>query len=100
MHLLETFVALSLFAIMLYISKKRDYVPNGELMPMLLTVYGILRFFIEFLHDNTKVLFGCSKLAFHALFMSIVGIILWQRKRRKLKQFKSADCFQTTSHSI
>lgn len=85
-QILESLVALALIILMLYLSKKRKFVPSGELLPMLLTVYGALRFLIEFLHDNEKVLLGCSKLAFHALFMCAVGAVLWTLKRKKNKE--------------
>ena len=85
-QILESIVALCLFGVMLYLSVKRRFVPNGELLPMLLTVYGALRFLIEFLHDNEKVLLGCSKLALHALFMCAVGSVLWILKHRKNKK--------------
>ena len=84
-QILETLVAFSLVILMLYLSKKRKYTASGETLPMLLTLYGIARFFIEFLHDNEKVFLGCSKIAFHALFMCAVGATLWIIKRRKNK---------------
>jgi len=87
--ILESVIALTLVGVLLYLSKKQNYKPTGRLLPILLTVYGILRFFIEFLHDNEKVLFGCSKLAFHALFMAIVGAILWMRKRKQQRRIVS-----------
>ena len=80
---LESFVAIVLCIWMFCEIRKRKYVPDGNMLPKLLIVYGTLRFFIEFLHDNEKVLFGCSKLAFHALFMVLIGTILLTVKLRK-----------------
>ncbi len=85
-QILETLVAFGFVALMLYLSAKRKFIPNGELLPMVLTVYGASRFLIEFLHANEKVLLGCSKIAFHALFMCAVGAVLWTLKRKKNKK--------------
>ena len=71
--------ALGAVAIVVYLflrAKIRSYVPDGKEYPLMLVLFGSSRFCFEFLRDNEKLLFGCSNLAFHALFMFVVGV-LW-----------------------
>ena len=46
-------------------------------MPIMLMLFGFTRFFWEFFRDNEKLWMGCSSLAFHALFMGIVGLMMY-----------------------
>ena len=48
----------------------------------MLMLFGGTRFFLEFLRDNEKVLWGCSALAFHALLMLFVGAAAYYLLRR------------------
>ncbi len=45
------------------------------LYPIMLITFGFTRFGWEFARDNEKIFLGCSVLAFHALFMAVVGVI-------------------------
>lgn len=70
--------ALAAWAIIIYLlirAKKRNYVPDGLEYPLMLIWFGSTRFIFEFLRDNDKIWLGCSSLAFHALFMFIVGVV-------------------------
>ncbi len=55
--------------------KKRNYAADGREYPIMLILFGSTRFICEFFRDNEKLWLGCSGLAFHALFMCVVGII-------------------------
>ena len=52
-------------------------------MPWMLLLYGVGRFFTEFLRDNEKIWIGCSDIAFHALFMAVVGLVMLLCLRKK-----------------
>lgn len=56
-------------------------------MPLMLIMYGTVRFFTEFLHDNEKLFIGISYVAYNCLFMILVGIILFLilKRRNKLR---------------
>lgn len=74
-QLIEALFALLIVVVLLIIAKKDNYRGRGWLYPLMLVLYGSTRFAFEFLRDNTKILFGCSALSFHALFMAIVGAV-------------------------
>ena len=57
--------------------KKRNYEPDGLAYPLMLMLFGYSRFLLEFLRDNQKVVFGVSTLAIHALFMALVGTVVY-----------------------
>lgn len=76
----------------LYIrSKRRANIPDGKEYPIMLILYGSSRFICEFFRDNEKILWGCSSLAFHALFMFVVGIVALVIIRRKQQAAKISE---------
>ena len=78
--------------IYLYIrAKKRSYIPDGKEYPIMLILFGSTRFICEFFRDNEKILWGCSSLAFHALFMFVVGIVALVIIRRKQQAAKISE---------
>jgi prolipoprotein diacylglyceryltransferase len=56
----------------------------------MLVLFGSSRFCFEFLRDNEKLLFGCSNLAFHALFMFVVGVLWLVLLKKKSKRQQGA----------
>lgn len=66
-------------------AKKRKYIPDGREYPLMLVTFGGSRFLFEFLRDNEKLWLGCSSLAYHALFMLVVGIVWLVVLERKEK---------------
>lgn len=72
-QLFESATALAVFALLVYLNKKQSYQTDGKSYPLMLILFGSTRFLWEFARDNEKILLGCSSLAFHALFMAIVG---------------------------
>lgn len=74
---LEALTAAIIVGIILLREKNNNHIVDGLSMPIMLMLFGITRFFWEFFRDNEKLLFGCSSLAFHALFMSFVGLIMY-----------------------
>ena len=73
--LVESLMTLGIFIFLLIRMRGKDYVADGKAMPWMLTLYGVGRFLTEFLRDNEKIWLGCSDIAFHALFMAVVGLI-------------------------
>lgn len=65
-------------------AKKNNYKMDGLEYPIMLVLFGGTRFLCEFLRDNEKLWLGCSGLAFHALFMFVVGIIAIAVIRKKI----------------
>lgn len=72
---LESLVAALIIVTLLILAKKKNYYPDPIFYPLMLVMFGSTRFLLEFLRDNEKILWGCSSLSFHALFMTVVGII-------------------------
>lgn len=72
---IESVIALTIVIILLHRSKKMNYKADAAHYPLMMIMFGSTRFICEFFRDNKKLLFGCSKLSFHALFMVLVGII-------------------------
>ena len=56
---------------------------------MLLVTFGSTRFFLEFLRDDKKLVLGISNLAFHALFMTVVGLVWMTFIDEKQKSIRS-----------
>lgn len=81
--------AVAAVAIVFYLfarAKRKNYIPDGMEYPIMLVLFGGSRFGFEFLRDNEKLILGCSSLAFHALFMFVVGMIWIAVLRRKAKK--------------
>jgi hypothetical protein len=89
---IEAMGAIAIVGYLFYRAKKRNYVPDGREYPLMLVLYGSSRFCFEFLRDNDKLLLGCSNLAFHALFMFVVGVVwLAVLKRKKKADFSRGE---------
>ena len=89
-QLLECLVAVSILIFVFFKEKKNNYVPDGKNVPIILISYGIARFFLEFLHDNTKIVAGLASTQFHCLFMIAVGVFaLWIIKRSERKEMSA-----------
>lgn len=82
---IEALGAVAIVAYLFHRAKKRNYVSDGMEYPIMLVLFGSSRFLFEFLRDNEKIWAGCSNLAFHALFMFIVGVawIVLAKKKGK-----------------
>ena len=76
-QLFESLTALVIFVALVYWNKKSNYNTHGKSFPIMLILFGSTRFMWEFARNNEKILLGCSSLAFHALFMVIVGGIVF-----------------------
>ena len=74
-QLFEAVTALAVALIVVRRAKARGYASDGRSYPLMLVLYGSTRFLWEFARDNEKIWLGCSVLAFHALFMTLVGAV-------------------------
>ena len=87
-QIIEALTALAIVVWLLARAKKRGYGIDPYAYPWMLVLFGFTRFIWEFGRVNKKLLWGCSSLAFHALFMGVVGVIMLiylSNKRRKNK---------------
>jgi len=82
---IEAVTALLITWYLLASAKKREYIPDGRQYWIMVILFGSTRFVWEFFRDNEKLWLGCSSLAFHALFMCIVGAIALTIINRKEK---------------
>jgi len=80
---LEALTALAIVVLLLWREKKNNYRVDGLSMPIMLIIFGFTRFIWEFFRDNEKLWLGCSSLAFHALFMAVVGLIMYRVIKNK-----------------
>lgn len=83
---IEVLIAALIVVTLILIMKKDNYVPTAKIYPINLVLFGSTRFICEFIRDNDKIFLGCSRLSFHALFMTIVGvvalIIIYKKKKK------------------
>lgn len=76
---IEAAVALGIAFYIWYREKKKGYGAgiDGLSFPIMLMLFGYSRFFLEFLRDNNKLIFGISLLAIHALVNAIIGTVVY-----------------------
>lgn len=86
---IEAITAIGIAVLIWRREKKKGYGKgtDGLSFPIMLMLFGYSRFFLEFLRDNPKVLFGISSLALHALTNALIGTIAYfvirsQNKRK------------------
>lgn len=85
--ILETILTLIIFAYLVYRIHKRKYVSDGTLYPLMMILYGIMRFVCEMLRDNEKIVLGQSAMGIHAIFMCLVGLVaLYLIKNKRAKE--------------
>ena len=89
----ETVLTLAVVAYLLHLAKKKDYISDGTLYPMMMILYGMQRFTSEMLRDNEKIFLGCSGVALHAVLLYIVGMIvsLLLEKKRQVAEAQEAE---------
>lgn len=87
-QIIESVVAFTILCYVVYRSKKREYKADGYNVPIILISYGIARFFLEYFHDNSKHIFGWSKMTFQCIITIIVGIMAWRKLRKDEKMAK------------
>ena len=91
---IEACVAVAVVIYVLIRQRKLNYAPDGLTYPIMLMLFGYSRFFLEFLRDNDKIIFGISNLAIHALIMGLVGTAVYftvkEHKNRKAKKPRRA----------
>lgn len=73
-QVLEIIVCFFVFLCFVFYVVKTKGKVSGKMYPAMLIVFAG-RFFLDFLRDNDKVIWGCSSPSFHALFGGLVGII-------------------------
>ena len=96
---LEALTAAFIIVIILWREKKNNYKVDGLSMPIMLMLFGTTRFFWEFFRDNEKIWLNCSSLAFHALFMSFVGLIMYITiKKHNENQSKKPNSIKKKKH--
>ncbi len=74
-QIIEAAAALLVFAVCAWYAKKHRYDSSGRVYPLFLILFGLTRFFLEFLRDNQKVLGNISVLALHCVLMVLVGAV-------------------------
>jgi len=72
---IESLIAFAIVICVVMMVKKQNYYPDERTYPTMLILFGSTRFICEFYRANEKILWGCSRLSFHALFMTLVGIV-------------------------
>lgn len=94
-QLCETGTSLLIALYLIMRAKERHYESDGRTFPLMLILFGTARFMWEFFRNNTKVLWKCSDVGLHALFMVIVGaaVLIFMM----LKSKSQTNSFQTHS---
>ena len=84
--LLETLLTLIIFAYLVSRTINKKFVSDGTLYPLMMVLYGMMRFVCEMLRDNEKIFLGINAIGLHAIFICLVGLIalhLIKKKRAK-----------------
>lgn len=79
----ESVVSFLIFLFLMRKAEKDNYNGNGTIYALFLVLFGVTRFFLEFLRDNNKLFFGISDLAFHAAFMVVIGVLFLYKRNKK-----------------
>ena len=74
-QLCETGTSLLIAFYLIVWARESNYATNGKSFPIMLMLFGTARFMWEFFRNNTKILWGCSDVGLHALFMVLVGAV-------------------------
>ncbi len=84
---LEAVVALLVAVFSIVYAKKHNYNTKGRAYPLMMILMGYSRFFLEYLRDNKKLIWGISDLAVNSLFCGVVGTIaliyLFQKEKKE-----------------
>lgn len=84
-QLLESLISIFILAYIFWREKKRNFVADGRNVPLILIIYGIARFFTEFLNYDSYFL-GFTWMQVHCILMLIVGMICLRIIRKSEKQ--------------
>lgn len=82
-QLFESLTALLIAVVIVCRAKHKKFISDGKSFPIMLVAFGSTRFAFEFARDNEKILWGCSSLSFHALFMALIGFLIIIYKKIK-----------------
>lgn len=82
-QLCETGTSLLIAFYLIILAKEKNYTSDGKSYPLMLMLFGTARFMWEFFRNNTKVLWGCSDVALHSLFMIFVGAAAYMYLKKK-----------------
>lgn len=74
---LEAVVSIAIVFVLFLRASEKKHTVDGLSFPLLLILFGITRFILEFARYNDKIWLGCSDMSFHALFMTLVGIVMY-----------------------
>jgi len=84
---LEAVVALAVAVVLIVITLRSKWQTGGFMMPLMLVLFGFTRFWLEFLRDNHKVLWGLSKFSLWSVALVVAGCVwiavLAIRRRRE-----------------
>lgn len=74
-QLCQSIASLAIFAVTLYLAKRKNYKVDLKLYPQMLIMYGGARFLLDFLSDNEKLFWGISELALWGLLCVVCGAV-------------------------
>lgn len=92
-QLCETGTSLLIAIYLIVLAMEKNYNSDGKSYPLMLMLFGMSRFMWEFFRDNTKVLWECSDVALHSLFMIFVGAAAYMYLDRQNKTRNSSIGF-------
>ncbi len=90
----ETVLTAIIFAYLVYRTRRNLYVSDGTLYPLMMVLYGVMRFYCELLRENEKIFFGCSALGLHALIVCVIGAV-WLFICYRKKEIDNEESIQT-----
>ena len=76
-QIIEATVATIIVVLTILRIRHFGYSGQSKAYALMLIMFGSTRFILEFFRDNTKVIWGISNLALHALLMFVVGLFFF-----------------------
>ena len=89
--ILETVLTLIIFAILVGYTIKNKFVSDGKLYPLMMLMYGPMRYICELLRDNQRIFLGSSAVGLHALIITVVGLVWFYLIYRKENKVEKKD---------
>lgn len=82
-QIINAIIMCVILAVLVFRSRKRQYIADGKLLPIMLILFGVTRIITEFFMDIEKPILGLTVVAVYCVIMVIEGIVLQEVLKQK-----------------